>query len=252
MNFLAAYSKELLEQRRTHKLLIAMIVLVLFGMTSPLIAKMTPQLMQLVPGGEAFSALIPAPAIQDAVAQYLKNITQFGILLALVFAMGSVAGEKDKGTAAMILSKPMSKAGFLTAKFAAMGTTFILAILTAGIACYYYTFFLFGELNILNWITANGLLILYLLVFVAITLFFSTLTRTQYIAIGASFGVLIVFGILSSIPGIAVFLPDALLSNASLIMSDLPVTSWSSLWVSFGLVACSLIGSWLVFRQQEL
>lgn len=252
MNFLTALNKEFLEQRRTRKFLIAMVVLVLFGMTSPLLAKMTPQMMTLVPGGEAFVGLIPEPTINDAVAQYVKNIAQFGVLLALVFSMGAVVVEKDKGTAAMILSKPMPRGSFLLAKFASLALTFTIAVAVAGVAAYYYTYFLFGSLNILNWLALNGLVILYLLVYVAITLLYSTLTRTQYVAIGLSFGTLILLGILGSLPGFGINLPDALISNASLLMAGYPVTNWTGLWVSLGLIVISIITAWLVFRKQEL
>jgi ABC-2 type transport system permease protein len=252
MNFITAFNKEFLEQRRTRKFLIALVVLVLFGMTSPLMAKMTPQIMTMVPGGEAFVGMIPEPTINDAVAQYIKNITQFGILLGLVFSMGSMTVEKDKGTAAMILSKPMPRGSFLLAKFASLALTFIIAVVIAGVAAYYYTYFLFGQMNILNWITLNGLIVLYILVYIAITLLYSTLTRTQYVAIGLSFGTLIFLGILGSLPGFGINLPDALISNASLLMGGYPVTNWTGLWVSLGIIVVSITTAWLVFRKQEL
>jgi ABC-2 type transport system permease protein len=252
MNFLTAFNKEFLEQRRTRKFLITLVVLVLFGMTSPLMAKMTPQIMTMVPGGEAFVGMIPEPTINDAVAQYIKNIIQFGVLLALVFTMGSITVEKDKGTAAMILSKPMPRGSFLLAKFASLALTFIIAVVIAGVAAYYYTYFLFGQMNILNWITLNGLIVLYILVYIAITLLYSTLTRTQYVAIGLSFGTLIFLGILGSLPGFGINLPDALISNASLLMSGYPVTNWTGLWVSLGIIVVSITTAWLVFRKQEL
>lgn len=252
MNFITAFNKEFLEQRRTRKFLIALVVLVLFGMTSPLMAKMTPQIMTMVPGGEAFVGMIPEPTINDAVAQYIKNIIQFGVLLALVFTMGSITVEKDKGTAAMILSKPMPRGSFLLAKFASLALTFIIAVVIAGVAAYYYTYFLFGQMNILNWITLNGLIVLYILVYIAITLLYSTLTRTQYVAIGLSFGTLIFFGILGSLPGFGINLPDALINNASLLMSGYPVTNWTGLWVSLGIIVVSITTAWLVFRKQEL
>ena len=252
MNFITAFYKELLEQRRTRKFLIALVVLALFGMTSPLMAKMTPQIMTLVPGGEAYAFLIPTPTINDAVMQYVKNITQFGVLLALVFSMGAMAVEKDKGTAAMILAKPMPRGSFLMAKFSALAVTFSIALIIAGVSCYYYTFFLFGELNIANWLVLNGLVLIYILLYVAITLFYSTLTRTQYVAIGLSFGTLILLGILGALPGFGQNFPDAMISNASLLMAGQAVTNWNSLWVSLGLLICSLVGAWLLFRKQEL
>ncbi|MDO8970113.1 MAG: hypothetical protein Q7U74_05450, partial [Saprospiraceae bacterium] len=70
MSFFTAFSKEFMEQRRTRKFMVALVVLVLFGMTSPLMAKMMPEMMTLVPGGEAYSFLIPTPTINDAVTQY--------------------------------------------------------------------------------------------------------------------------------------------------------------------------------------
>ncbi len=252
MKFIIAFRKEMLELVRTKRLLIALVVLVLFGMTSPLLAKMVPQIMTLVPGGEQIALLIPAPTINDAIAQYIKNVTQFGILLALLFGMGSVANEKDKGTAAMVLSKPMPRLTFLAAKLAANGLLFLLAIVAAGIACYYYTYVLFGKLDLVRFAELNGLILLYILVYVALTVFFSTLTKTQYLAIGMGFGVLILFGIISAIPGWGAYTPEVLVTNAGVIGSDGEAVDWAGLWVSVGLIMASVLASWLVFRRQEI
>ena len=252
MKFMAAFKKEWLELVRTKRLLIALVVLVLFGMTSPLMAKMIPEIMTVVPGGEQFAMMIPTPTINDAVAQYIKNITQFGVLLALLFGMGSVANEKDKGTAAMVLSKPMPRFTFLLAKIAANTLLFALALALAGIGCYYYTYVLFGQLSLMAFLQMNGLILMYLLVYVALTVFFSTLTRTQYIAIGLSFGVVIVFGIVSAIPGLSRYIPDILIVNASLLGIGASPENWIGLWVSLGLILASVLGAWLVFRRQEI
>jgi len=252
MSFITAFKKEWLEQRRTKKLLVGVIVLTLFGMTSPLLAKFTPQLLSVIPGASAVAGLIPQPTINDAIAQYIKNTMQFAILLALLFGMGSVASEKEKGTAALVLSKPMPRSSFLLAKFAAQGLTFLLSITAAGIACYYYTYALFGALDPLNWLALNGLLLFYTLIYVAITLFFSALVRMQYLAIGGSFGVLILLGILSSIPGWVNYLPDGLVSNAALLANGSAVAGWQSLWVSMAILLAALGAACLVFRRQEI
>lgn len=251
-SFIVAFKKEWLEQRRTKKLLIALIVIVLFGMLSPLMAKFMPQFLAMIPGAESFAGLIPAPTINDAVAQYIKNTSQFTILLALLFGMGAMAGEKEKGQLAMILAKPISRAAVLLAKFAAQALTFLLAIALAGIACYYYTYVLFGALNLLSWLELNGLLLLYTLVYSAITLFFSTLTRTQYVAIGGAFGALVVFGILASIPGLTGYLPDGLVANAAALMMGGSINSWACLWISLALVGAAIAAACLVFQHQEI
>ncbi|MBI5828976.1 MAG: ABC transporter permease subunit, partial [Chloroflexi bacterium] len=123
-SFFVLLRKEWLEQWRTYRLLVVGVVLVVFGLLSPLIAKYTPELIKLVPEGEAIAALIPTPTALEAVAQYLKNMSQFGGILALLLTMGAVAQEKDKGTAAMMLVKTLSRLAFLAAKFAALALMF--------------------------------------------------------------------------------------------------------------------------------
>ena len=252
MNFFTAFQKEFLEQRRTKRLMIAVVILVVFGITSPLMAKLMPALFAMIPGTEGFTVTMPTPTLTDAVTQYLKNITQFGVILALLYGMGSVALEKDKGTAIMILSKPMPRGSFLMAKFAAIAVTFVIALVLAGGLGCFYTVYLFGAVNITSWVVLNGLVLLYLLLYTALTLFFSTLTKAQYIAIGLAFGTLIVLGILGSIPGIGKFMPDTLIANAGQIALGGAAESWVGLWVTLGLMLVALLGAWVVFRRQEI
>lgn len=252
MNLGTALLKELLEQQRTKRFLITVVVLAAFGMMSPLIARLMPQIFNLIPEGELIASIIPEPTIQDAVAQFIKNTTQFGVLLALLFSMGAMAGEKEKGTAAMVLSKPLPRGSFIAAKFLALSVTFLAGLLAAAIGDYYYTYVLFGALPLMAFIEAIGLLLIYTLVYCAITLFFSTLTRTQYLAIGGGFGFVILFGILSGLPGLGKFAPEGLITNATLLMNGGAIQSWNSLWVSLGLILASLVGAWLSFRKQEI
>ncbi len=53
-----AFRKEWMEQRRSHRLLVVAVVLVAFGLSSPLLAKLTPELIRLVPEGDALVAKI--------------------------------------------------------------------------------------------------------------------------------------------------------------------------------------------------
>ena len=252
MNLWTAFKKEFLEQRRTKKLLIAVVLLAAWGMLSPLLAKLMPEIFAAIPGMEAFTALIPTPTVNDAVAQYVKNLTQFGVLLALLFSMGAVAQEKDKGTAAMILSKPMPRSSFVLSKFLGISLTFLLAMAAAALGGYYYTYFLFEALPVGAFLGMNGLLLIYMLVYTAVTLFFSTLTRTQFVSIGGAAGVLIVFNILGAIPKVGKVIPEGLISNATALGLGQPVNNWWCLWVSLLLITAVLGAAWLAFRKQEV
>jgi len=252
MIFLAALRKELLEQWRTYRLLAVGVVLVVFGLLSPLIAKYTPEIIKLIPNGEAISNLIPTPTAMDAVTQYLKNIGQFGVILALLLTMGVVAQEKDKGTAAMMLVKPLPRVTFLFAKFTALALMFAVTIAIAGAACYYYTWLLFGALDTQHWLALNGLMLVYVLVYVALTLFCSVVTKSQAAAGGLALGLLFILGLTGSIPGLGEYLPGQLLAWGGGLMAGQGEDFWPALWVSVGIIVVALLGARLIFERQEL
>ena len=164
MKFGTVLRKEWLELWRTYRLLVVGAVLILFGLLSPLLARYTPEIIKTMPGGEAIAQVMPAPTIGDAVDQYVKNISQFGVLLALLLTMGTVVQEKTRGTAALMLVKPLPRLTFLLAKFVALALAFALTIALAAAACYYYTWLLFGVLGWRQWVALNILLLLFVLV----------------------------------------------------------------------------------------
>ena len=252
MSLFTAFRKEWMELIRTYRLLIVAVVLVFFGLTSPLLAKFTPEIITLIPGGDTISLLIPTPTVWDAVAQYVKNVTQFSIILAMLLTMGVVAQEKDKGTAAMILVKPMPRGAFLSAKFVALAFMFAICLMAAGIACYYYTLLLFEALDILHWLGLNALLFLYLMVYIAITLFCSTLTKSQAAAGGMALGLVAILGILGVIPNLGKYLPGELIGWGSRLMQGDTTASWPAFGICLGLIVIALLAAWMIFRKQEL
>ncbi len=253
MIFWVALRKELLEQWRSYRLLIAAAVLLFFGLTSPVLTKYLPDIMAMtLPQGEQFVELMPEPSAAEAADQYVKNISQFGILLALLLAMGAVAQEKDKGTAALVLAKPMPRGVFLLAKFVALSLTFAASLLLAAVAGYYYTALLFEALDLAAWAALHGLMLLVLMVYLSLTLFGSTLTSSQVVGGGLAFGFLIVLSGVGAIPGLGEYLPNQLITWASGLMRGAPEAYWPALWISVGLVAVALFGAWLIFERQEL
>jgi ABC-2 type transport system permease protein len=252
MNFLFALRKEWVEQLRTYRLLMVGVVLIVFGLLSPLIAKYTPEIIKLIPNGEAIAQLIPTPTMMDSVTQYIKNIGQFGVILALLLTMGAVAQEKDKGTAAMMLVKPLPRVTFLVAKFTALALMFALAIAIAGAACYYYTWLLFSALDVPRWLALNGLLLVFVLVYVALTLFCSVVTKSQAAAGGLALCLLFILGLTGSIPGLGKYLPGQLLAWGGGLMAGKADAFWPALWVSLGIIVVALIGARLIFERQEL
>ena len=97
----------------------------------------------------------------DSVAQYLKNTEQFGILLVILLTMGVVAQEKERGTAAMLLTKPVSRSAVILAKWLTGMTILLAGLLVDGLACLAYTAVLFEPLPFGTFWVMNLLLLVY-------------------------------------------------------------------------------------------
>src|ERR687888_418463 len=119
--------KELLEQWRTLRLPVIGAIFLLIGLSSPLVARFTPEILKAV-GGDQFQIVLPPPRTADAVDQLLKNLSQLGAFVAVLLPMGAVATEKERGTAALLLSKPAGRAAFLVAKLVGIGATLAVAV----------------------------------------------------------------------------------------------------------------------------
>jgi ABC-2 type transport system permease protein len=256
MTFLASLRKEFVELARTYRLLILALVLILFGLLSPLMAKVLPELMKIIPGAEAFAGLIPTPTVVDAVTQFVKNMSQFGLLLALLLSMGAVAQEKDRGTAVLVLVKPLPRAVFILTKFVALALAFLACLLVASALGYLYTVILFQAPDAGGWLVMTLLMWMYLLVFVAVTLLGSTLVKSQAAAAGIGFAALLLMGLVGAIPGLGKYLPSYLTSWGG-VAAGLPAVGavpsvWPALAVSVAIIIVSLLAAWAIFERQEL
>lgn len=248
----ALLRKELLEQWRTTRLPIVATVFLLVGLSSPLLARFTPEIIKAV-GGDQFQIVVPTPTAADAYDQLAKNLGQFGALIAILLAMGSVATEKERGTAALILSKPASRAAFLIAKVFAIAATLGISTAIAAAGAWFYTFVLFEALPVGGFLAATILNWLALVAYAAITFLGSTLTRSALAAAGLGVGAFILLGILGIVPAIGHYLPNGLgVPARSLALGQGGVDVLGPAIASVGLVA-GLIGvAWLAFRRQEL
>ena len=212
--FWTATKKEVFQLWRTKRMVVTGAVFLVFGMGSPLIAKLVPEVFRTVEGMEQFANLIPKPSAADALVQYIKNLTQFGFLLAILLGMGAVAGEKERGVAPMILSKPMPRWAFIASKFTAQCVMYLACFLLSGAGAYFYTRILFGPLDLEPYLLVNVLLLLWILTFVALALLGSVLGKTTVSAGGIGLVLSVALMLAGSIPLYGGLFPNGLLSWA--------------------------------------
>jgi ABC-2 type transport system permease protein len=247
--------KELLESWRTLRLPIVAGLLLVVGLGSPLLAKFLPDIVKAAAGDQAASIQIPVPTATAAIEQLWKNLAQFGAFAAIILAMGSVATERDRGTAAFILSKVVSRGGFLAAKVVAIGAVLGISVALAVAVGWLYTAILFEPLPVGGWVAFAALAWLGLAAWAALTFLGSTVTGSAAAAAGLGFVALLVLSIAGAIPNLGRFLPAGLAAPAVALAAGVPVDLGDVLTPVLSttiLIAIALLAAARSFRRQEI
>ncbi|WP_027087015.1 hypothetical protein [Cohnella panacarvi] len=175
--WLLLFRKEMLESARNFKWIWIPLVFLALGITNPITTYFMPEILQA--GGVAAEAakLIPTPTSEEII---VKSLSQYGTLGMLVFAlsfMGIVAGERQSGSAIMVLVKPVSYGHYITSKWAAMTCITLAAVTLGQLGTGYYMNVLFDD-NVYSEALVSGLVYaLWLILLNSITLLLSCLMK---------------------------------------------------------------------------
>ncbi len=221
---------------------------------SPVFAKITPDLLKSLGEKPGFrcAVILPEPSARDATDQFVKNTTQFGLLLAVLVGFGAIVGERERGQLALIFPHPLPRRTFVLAKFAALAILFGLALLLGAIADYIYTVILFDAPDLGGFIAMVMLLYIWLLCLVALTLLASALGgpqldhRWRAIAFG--------FVLLLSLAGMFTRLaPGALTEWGRLLANGMDAPArWGALAVTLAIAGLAVAASALILERQEI
>jgi ABC-2 type transport system permease protein len=248
--------KELAEAWQTRRLPVVAGLFIVVGMVSPLTARYLREIMQ-VALGDQLTVPIPVPTALTAVEQLQKNLAQLGALAAIALAMGSVAGELDRGTAALVLAQPVTRAAFLAAKLAALGIVLAISVVLAAVVAWVYTAVLFQPQPVTGWLAMTGLSWLALFAWASLTFLASTATGSTMAAAGLGFVALVVISLGAVVPALDHLLPSGLTVPAIQLASGgaASVDVESALSAVVGtliLIGACLVGAVLTFRRREL
>ncbi len=250
--FSAFLRKEFLEQRRTYKLLIMLAVFTLFGMMSPLLAKITPDILGSM-DMEGVTITVPEPTYMDAYAQLFKNVTQMGIIVLLLVFAGSMSQELSKGTLVNMLAKGLPRTAVVMSKYSASLALWTVSLALCAAVHYGYTLYLFGSHSTDHLLFSLLCLWLFGALLLAIMMFTGTLLKGGYGGLLATAVVLGILLLLSMLPGSAGWNPVTLASvstrllDGSLQAADI----LGALWVSTGAAVLCIAGAVLIFRKKQ-
>lgn len=187
MNGYAAFlDKEWMEIRRTWRIWVLPGMLLFFGLTSPILALVTPSLISSLAGSQpGMTISLPPPTPFDAGAQFLKSLNQLVIFALILGGAGSISGERATGTAVLAVTKPVSRSALVMAKLTADLLLLAGSTLAATLLCGAMTAALFGTVTWRPLLSAAGLWLAFAILVTSAMSLFSVWFRSRGAAAGA-------------------------------------------------------------------
>lgn len=252
--FAAFARKEAVEILRTWRIWVLPGMLMAFALSGPVLAKFTPEIVGSV-AGDQFAGLmkaLPKPTYLDSYGQWAKNLTQIVSFAIVIIYGGLVSSERKSGTAALVLTKPVSRAAFVVAKAAVHSVFLIVTVVLGTLATWAGTAVMFGTAPGGALWSATVAWLAFAVFFIGIMTLLSSLLGSQAGAAGIGLGVFALTSVASLWEPLAAYSPVGL-SGAAMMLAAGRTSAilWpvvSSLALACALVACAA----LAFRTKEL
>ncbi len=254
MSFTVFLKKEIMEIVKTTKIIILPALFLFFAVLSPLSAKYMNSILAMAGEQQGMVIKLPDPTFVQSYEQFFKNLYFMMIVVVILVFAGTAAEEKSKGTAVLVLTKCLSRTGFIMGKFIAAVSLFTLSYAVSAILCVYYTALMFPEFINAGVVAALLIYWLFGILMIALALFFSVLCKSLTAAVVGGFLSYAVISAVAALPGIGKYTPGALqafsveLARGSKTMAD----AVPAVVVTAILSAAAVIAGVMVFNKQEI
>lgn len=203
------------------------------------------------------SSMDPAALLEQAVSAFLQVAalaTSIGVVLTI---QGAVVGEKELGTAAWVMSKPVSRSSFVVAKLIANSIGFLVtAVLIPSIVFAVETRFLLSTtLDLGRFALATSVLGLSIVFYVTLTIALGTLFKGRGPVAGIGIGLILVGQFFKGmIPLSFVLITPWLLGDASTSLALGSIPEWNRMIplaaTGAATLALAFLGMWR-FKREE-
>jgi len=141
--------------------------------------------------GEAVADGTPEQILDEARTVFTVMAGLFGTIGAVIAMQGSIIDEKKSGTAAWIMSKPVSRPAFILAKLVANSIALLIIIVVQGAVAYLQmSNYLGAALPLAPFVSGMALIGLNMLFYLTLTLMLGTLFNDRGPVIGIPIGIL--------------------------------------------------------------
>ena len=252
-NYVTFLKKEWLESLRTYKLFVMLASFSILGIMNPLIAKLTPEIIDLAMP-EGMEIAVAVPTAFDSWAQFYKNTGQIGVIVTVIVFSGIISGELSRGTLIHMLTKGLSRSSVILSKYTYMVMRWSAGLGLSCLITWVYTVYLFPDGRISHLFFSVFCLWLFGVFLLALLLFAGSLVRATgggLLLTGAGVGACMA---LQMIPVLQKRTPFALVTeNMGLIQNTVKPPELSCAAGITGVLALVLAaGAVLVFRKKQL
>ncbi|HUQ43151.1 MAG TPA: hypothetical protein VM451_01885 [Candidatus Limnocylindria bacterium] len=243
---------EVLAAWRSHRIVLVCALFVLIGVVTPVVTRYLAELSRLLAGPDAELGLVET-GVADVIDALVRNLGQVGMLPAVLLAMGSIAGERERGRLGGVLVRA-APAAVVLAKAVAVAMILALATGLAAFAAWLYATLLFGGQPPLPWIQLAVFVWLWLVVAASITVLGSAFAPTPMGAAAVGVAGLADFQLASAVPTLNLWLPTGLLEVArAAAMEEVSpdLDPGVTIAVSLIVMVLALVIAWLRLRRES-
>ncbi len=248
----AMIKKEMVEMLKNYKWLIVPVLFMFFGAMQPITYYYMPEILKMASFPQGTILQIPVPTPGETMISVYSQFNQIGILVLVLISMGAIANEVKSGVAETILVKPISIKHYISSKWIAYFSITIVGSLLGVMIGYFYTIQLIGDISFIIIVKSAVIYLFYLLIYVGLSLFFSSIFTSGIAAGGITITIAIVLSIIGSLPFHLWWLPSYLLNINQHILLQKPLEYlWYSIPTTFIYLLLLFYGSVVITKNKS-
>lgn len=245
--------KEFLETRKTWRLWVVPGVLVFLGLSTPVLAAVTPTILKMTAERQPGVVIrYPDPTSIDAYTQFMGNLIQLALLVVIITGAAAVAGERRGGTAVLVLTKPLSRTSFVWSKAIANLAVLVLATVIGTALCVLVTVALFDTAHIVALVQSVAVWLALAAMFVCLMVWLSAALDRQAAAAGAGIAVYVALFVLTGFPALRDWTPAGIFTANTALIKGEDVSLARPIAVTLVLAVVFLLLAAWSFRRKEL
>ncbi len=199
-----------------------------------------------------------APRAVEVLDVFIQFLAVFGVFGVMILIQSAIVGEKKSGTAAWIMSNPISRGAFILAKLIANGVATLAIIVVFQGLIAYIQFSLHGDIVLrpMDYMASLGLQALHMVFYLTLALMLGTFFNSRGPVIGISIAIFIAQDLISQfiamkLPWFPTVIPMRLVEMASAVAKGGALSSYTPVvTTSLMSVLFILLALWR-FRREE-